>query len=120
MRPLLPQGQSALKCIECLHLTQMQHSASWAQQGWGCYQGGMAPSQKCLGWCSTAYLYGVEHPGEIGINDSLPLLRLHAHNKCVPRDACIVHQYIHRAPGVHSLFEQPACACASLADSNIH
>ena len=55
-----------------------------------------------------AYLYGIEDACKVGVNDSLPLLRLHAHDECVLGDACVIHQHIHCAPRVHSFLEQPA------------
>lgn len=62
----------------------------------------------CLKAAALGHLAGVEDASEVGVNDGLPLLGLHAHDERVAGDARIVHQHIHGAPAVHGLLEQPA------------
>ena len=40
---------------------------------------------------------GIEHAGEIGADDGVPLLPRHLHKGAVSRDACVIDQHIHAA-----------------------
>lgn len=54
-----------------------------------------------------AHLGSVEHAGQVGVDDGIPLLRLHAHHERVTCDARIVHQDVDRTPLVNRALDQP-------------
>ncbi len=61
-----------------------------------------------VGQMKWARLDGQEDSSEIGVDDVLPLLQLHAHNEAIASDASVVDQHIHCPPLRHRLLEQPA------------
>ena len=61
------------------------------------------------------YLRGKEHCRKVGVNDKLPLLRLHAHDERVTRDASVVDQHINATPLLNCLLDEPACMPHSMS-----
>lgn len=68
---------------------------------------------------NIACLRSEEHAGEVGVNDCLPGVQLHAHHKRVFCDARIVHKNINGAPFLYCLIYQSARRGAKLFSTSL-